>query len=240
MSDTSNIIQFGDLRVARTKEEYLRKLVGCQHRSIRMDDGGDIVTCTDCDKQLSPYWTLKLFTDSWLRQTNSLEAELAATKAERETHLHLKAAKLAESAWRSRDHVPTCPHCWRGIFPEDGFGHSSVNKEFERGLRVREKLEAAEKGTYVAKLAPGKPPAAKVVKQRTKGKPAPVWADAPKWAQWLTCNRKGHWYWHAGEPASDLNGDWQSAVQRAFAGSTIATEFMKQPRPTAPQEEIPQ
>lgn len=232
MSD-SNVVDIGAMRIARVKEIQAPKPGDCPHLSISMEDRGDIVSCADCGKQLSAYWALKQFTEGYGRRMAAMNEEIARTVSERATVLHLKGAKLAETAWRKHDTVPNCPHCKRGIFHDDGFGHTNVSKLWEQGLRARERSEA-QAGTRTTSLSPGKPQApARAVKPRTKGKPMPRWENAPEWALWLTQNRKGHWYWRQCAPVLDTTlEDWHSVGRKEFAGSTASTgTCTKQCRP---------
>jgi hypothetical protein len=240
MGDLSNVIQFSDLKIARIKDDYIRRREGCQHRYIEMDDVGEVVKCVDCGSQVSAYWALNMFTSSWGEQIKKVQRELDTAKQATALTLHLRAAKQAESVWRGNKMLPTCPHCARGIMLEDNFGGATVNKAFEQGLRVREAAEAKEKGlTYVPKLAPGKPKPAKATpKTRSKVKPAPKWEDAPAWAQWLTQAPNGKWTWHVVEPflIEAATPIFDSGGQQAFAGTSPAPADgapIKQKRPTA-------
>lgn len=236
MIDNDNVVQIGDLRLARIKDGYMRQREGCTHVKLEMDNVGETVKCLDCGVYVSAYWALGSMVDRWAKHAKSVNGQMAQAKEERAAVLHLTAAKLAESAWRSRTTIPTCPHCRRGICAEDRFGSATVSKAFEQGLRVREQAESAGKGTPFVKLAPGKPKAPKTVrKPRSKVKPAPQWQDAPVWAQWLTQDAKGKWVWHVIEPFLNEKGDeYESGGQTAFAGTTAAPPTQcatKQKRP---------
>lgn len=237
MTDASNVVQIGDLLLARKKDDYMRQREGCKHVKLEMDDVGETVKCRDCGVYVSAYWALGMLRELWGDHAKKVKRELSAVQEERGALLHLTAAKLAETAWRSRTTVPTCPHCRRGVFAEDRFGSATVSKVFEQGLRVREQAESAEKGTpFVAKLAPGKPKTPKAArKPRSKVKPAPKWENAPAWAQWLTQDAAGKWTWHVIEPFLNGKGDgFESGGQTAFAGTTAVPAdgvCIKQKRP---------
>lgn len=240
MSDLSNVVQFADLQIARLKDDHSRRLKGCQHRHVQLDDVGEVVKCMDCQSQVSAYWALQMLATDWKRQVDRLESEKSAVQTAGKLTLHLKAAKQVESVWRSRLQLPCCPHCDRGIMPEDGLGSRTVSKVFEQGLRVRESAEAKEKGlARPAKLAPGKPkPTRTPAKARSRTKPAPRWEDAPRWAAWLTQATTGKWTWHLIEPflVEGSPSNYESGGTTAFAGtSTAPTDGapIKQKRPWA-------
>ncbi|MGE8046087.1 hypothetical protein ACQKO6_18030 [Pseudomonas monteilii] len=240
MSDLSNVVQFADLQIARLKDDHARRVKGCQHKRIRLDDVGEVVKCMDCESQVSAYWALQMLATDWKRQVDRLESEKTAVHKASQLSLHLNAAKQVESVWRSRADLPCCPHCDRGIMPEDGLGSRTVSKIFEQGLRVREAAEAEEKGLpRPAKLAPGKPkPTRAPAKARTRTKPPPRWEDAPAWAAWLTQATNGRWTWHLVEPflVEGSPSNFESGGNTAFAGTSTAPADgvpIKQKRPRA-------
>lgn len=240
MSDTNNVVEIGELRLARIEANYARRHEGCQHHRLEMDEVGQIVMCLDCNKQVSAYWALEKLRGFWHDHSKKYKRELAAAQEERGAVLHLTAAKKVEAAWRSKTTVPSCPHCSRGIFPHDNLGGGTVARRFEEGLRERERADSLAKGLpSVAKLLPGKPtPKAKkpaATKPRSKVKPRPVWANAPAWAEWLTGDVKGRWTWHQIEPF-EVASEYQSGSMNAFAGTTLAPAdgvAIKEKRPRA-------
>jgi len=227
MSDTNNVVEIGELRLARIEASYTRQREGCQHNSLEMDEIGQTVMCLDCKVQVSAYWALEKLRGFWRDHSKKYQRELSAVREERCAVLHLTAAKKVEAAWRSKTTVPSCPHCRRGIFPHDNLGGATVARRFEDGLRERERADSIAQGVPVAKLLPVKPtPKAKKTpaggaKPRSKVKPRPVWANAPAWAEWLTGDVKGRWTWHQIEPF-EVSNEYQSGSMNAFAGTTLA------------------
>jgi hypothetical protein len=242
MTDTDNVVEIGELRLARIKNDYKRTREGCQHRNLEIDTVGETVICCDCKVQVSAYWALNMLRDFWENHAKAFNRKLAAVNEERDTVLHLVAAKRVEQVWRSRRDVPSCPHCQRGIYPEDNLGSARVSRKFEEGLRERERADALSKGLpVVQKLLPRKPPRKTSdipPKPRSKVKPRPVWQNAPAWAVWLTCDLKGRWTWHLVEPFETGN-EYMSGGMHEFAGTTAAPvdgAGIKEKRPKAEQE----
>ncbi len=133
-----NVIHIGDFAVAGANRRRTINPDKCRHIHIEMDDNGDICLCTDCGRQLSPFWVLSVVLVSMERIRESLKSQQKALNEERTQKLHLLAARKAEEAWRSRNLVPACPHCHRGILATDGFGGSKTNKEIELARRKAE------------------------------------------------------------------------------------------------------
>ncbi len=135
------VVAIEDLRIARRQRLPGEK--ECAHRRIVLDDNGEIVKCSDCGVQVSPFWALKMLTSVWSDAQRKLKASREQLQADRETILHLTAARKAEEAWRSRTMVPVCPHCSRGILTTDGFGASLMTKKLELAWREKEKEQHA-------------------------------------------------------------------------------------------------
>ena len=245
MSDTDNVVEIGELRLARIKADYTRRHEGCQHRLLEMDDVGEVVTCRDCKVQVSAYWALNLLREFWREHSLKVNRTLAAAQEERGAVLHLTAAKKVEKAWRNKTMVPGCPHCARGIFPEDDLGGSMVQRRFEVGLREREREDSIAQGLpVVAKILPRRKPTPRkpaAPKPRSRVKPRPQWVNAPAWAEWLTGDLKGRWAWHQIEPflIPDTN-EYLSGSMSEFAGTTLAPvdgAGIKEKRPRAEKGE---
>lgn len=125
----TDVIQIEELRIRRERKTYAPGK--CKHLRFTADSEGEIVTCDDCEKQISAYWALHLLIDSYLKVMNRLDQAKAMHEASAAKGVTLKAAQRVEQAWRSRTMVPTCPHCRSGIFPGDGFGGTQVSREME-------------------------------------------------------------------------------------------------------------
>lgn len=130
-----DIVEIGDFSLARKHRGGYAPTGECRHNHLTLDDNGDVVRCSDCNAQVSAYWALAMIADEFSRQMGRLQAgkrDLAEAVAR---EVHLIAAKEVEKAWRSRTMVPSCPHCHRGIFPQDGFGKSLISREIENRRR---------------------------------------------------------------------------------------------------------
>jgi hypothetical protein len=133
----AEVIQIGDLALRRKDRGYgFTKPGECKHFKLTLDDNGDLVQCDDCKVYVSAYWALKLLTLQFERGQSALKAgwaQLAERTKERAT---LLATRKVDEAWRSRSMVPACPHCHEAIFPEDGLGSHTVNKEIAQKRRA--------------------------------------------------------------------------------------------------------
>ena len=131
---TDNVIAIGDMMIRR--QEKLRwRDSRCKHRNTTWDANGEIITCDDCHKQISAWWLLHMFTEEYEKAMTDIRRREEALAEAKIKDLHLIAAKKVESAWRAKGMVPACPHCERGILPEDGLGSTNVNRAIELARR---------------------------------------------------------------------------------------------------------
>ena len=95
---------------------------GCPHLHLYFDENGQTVECTDCKKQVTAWWALMAMARGLESQRNRIEAERKQIEEEKARNLTHKAAIAVEDAWRRHKYIPTCPHCFKPITPQDGFG----------------------------------------------------------------------------------------------------------------------
>ena len=134
------VTALGDWLFTHRPERFKRwRKEGCPHHRLTIDDEGEIITCDDCKAQVSAYWALLSCLEQIKETRHSLRVRKEILKEQSEKTLHLRASQVVESAWRSRSMVPTCPHCGRGIKPEDGFGGSMIHRTLDDAARERAK-----------------------------------------------------------------------------------------------------
>lgn len=123
------------LRLQAKKRDWDRTDKRCAHLNLTLDDQGHIVWCDDCKQTVSAYWAIQMLAERHAASLAVVERREKALAQDKAQNLHLTAAKKVEKAWRSRTMVPACPHCDRGILPEDGLGGTQVNRAIELARR---------------------------------------------------------------------------------------------------------
>lgn len=134
MNDNT-VINFADMAF-RLRGQRSTLDARCEHKHLTLDDNGEIVTCEDCHKQVSPYWALRRMATMWGNHAEQVRRAVSKVHEDQKATFHLRAAKIVEKAWRYRKTVPVCPHCKEGILPEDGFGTSCINRAIELKRRA--------------------------------------------------------------------------------------------------------
>jgi hypothetical protein len=129
----SNVINFADLQITRSKSKRVEG--ACQHKHLTIDEHGGVVTCDDCSRQIDPIWAINYLADQWQKELNALATKSAEAQSLINANISTKAAIRLQAAWRKRSMVPACPHCGRGVFASDGFGCAMINADIERRRR---------------------------------------------------------------------------------------------------------
>lgn len=127
-----NVIKIGDFIFSQKHKSYRRfQKDECSHLHLILSDDGYHVRCKDCQLQLSAYWALQRLLDEHRRAIENLKIKKDEFEKLKSKDLSLIAAKKIEKVWRSRNYIPCCPHCGKGILLTDGFGNSTMNKAIE-------------------------------------------------------------------------------------------------------------
>lgn len=132
---TDTVVSFADMAF-RLRGQRVAPDTRCEHKHLTLDDNGEIVTCEDCQKQVSSFWALRRMASMWGNHAQQVRRAVEKVHEDQRTTFHLRAAKVVERAWRHRKTVPLCPHCKAGILPEDGFGSSSMSRAIELKRRA--------------------------------------------------------------------------------------------------------
>jgi hypothetical protein len=67
----SHVIPFKRVPVIVEKQDL--RAGGCAHRRIRLDHHGGVVTCTDCNATLAPFWALSMLSEQYSLAMSQIE-----------------------------------------------------------------------------------------------------------------------------------------------------------------------
>ncbi|MGX1693191.1 hypothetical protein [Brevundimonas naejangsanensis] len=131
---SASVISLADVRVSRG---WSRQSKVCEHKSLVYSSRDRRIECKDCDQPIEAFDAFMTL----VRHFDSMED--AARRREHQTKeaagavIVRKAAKALDKAW-GRKMAPCCPHCDRGLLPEDfERGGSQIGQDFERARRKR-------------------------------------------------------------------------------------------------------
>lgn len=127
----SNVIRIGEGKF----EQIWQKR--CQHKHLTYDITERIVQCKDCKRVVDGFEAFMIAVRFWQGAETELkrrQEDLAELEKKANIGL-LKASRKVDHAWRSKNMVPSCPHCHEAIFPEDGLGSDMINKQMAIQMR---------------------------------------------------------------------------------------------------------
>ncbi|MFE3837315.1 hypothetical protein [Pseudogemmobacter sonorensis] len=129
------VIDIGDVRVSRGMSR--RPYSGCKHLRLIYDSRERRIWCKDCERDIEGFDAFQILAERSHEFKAALDyREKQIAEAEAFT-LRSRAAKNLDHIWRSRTQAPCCPHCRKGLLPEDMLSMSSVGVEYERKRRAR-------------------------------------------------------------------------------------------------------
>jgi hypothetical protein len=119
------IVQIGEGRFEQVWQKR------CPHKHQMYDLSERTVQCRDCKRVVDGFEAFMIAVRYWRDAEAGLNYRREEiTELEKRAELGLlRVTKTVDHAWRSKKMVLVCPHCDEAIFPEDGLGTSSVNKQ---------------------------------------------------------------------------------------------------------------
>ncbi len=131
-----NVLDLGNFKLTRKNTHYDPK--GCKHENLTADEKVQAVTCSDCGLQVSSFYALMKYSENVKKHMEVLKREREQIIELKKQNVVHKAALILQKAWRKRKMVPACPHCHRGILPEDELGRSTTSREYEMARRKKD------------------------------------------------------------------------------------------------------
>ena len=86
-----NVVDFGEFKLT---QKYKSNYKGCQHKSMTADPNGEIVTCDDCNKQISTWYALMSLVDQYQGIHRKLQSQANAQFEVDKKQLHLKVTRI--------------------------------------------------------------------------------------------------------------------------------------------------
>ena len=133
----TTVVDIGDARVARGMSR--REYSACSHKSLVYDKQERRVWCQDCEREVYAFDAFTGIVEQYDRAIKSIEKRRKQVEEAERFAVRGRAAKVMDEAWRSRNMIPACPHCRRGIFPADVVnGVGMVGKDYAAALAAKD------------------------------------------------------------------------------------------------------
>lgn len=133
-----SVIDLADVRVERgiPRNRHSR----CKHKRLLYESSDRRVWCRDCEREVEAFDAFMTLVDNFGAMTREVKRQQHEAEEAAKAHVHRKAARNLSLAWSGKTPMAVaCPHCSRGLLPEDfEGGGSQVSKDIEMARRARE------------------------------------------------------------------------------------------------------
>ena len=142
-SNRSIVIDIGEFRIRHGRTPYKEEKRLCLHKNLIISSSERRVWCEDCNKTIEPMDAVLSLFNVWQKLEAHYSAEHHKINEGRDATLVRRASKAIDREWGRKMGV-CCPHCRRGIFPEDigDFAPATVSREYENAMRKRSATKA--------------------------------------------------------------------------------------------------
>lgn len=134
-----NVVDIGDLRIARGITR--RPFSACRHVQLFYDNHERRIWCADCESEIEPFDAFEIAVAQWSNATDKFNKRQKLIEEAEAFSIRRRATKVFDDAWMSAKTIPNCPHCDRGILPEDVLGGVSTScKKWAQRRKKRDSI----------------------------------------------------------------------------------------------------
>lgn len=132
------VIDLGDMRIAYGRPRYPAKI--CKHNHLVYSTEERRVWCRDCERTVDNFDAFMVLSNSLHGMVTRLKRRLEQAEEAKQAYIHRKAAKEMDLAW-GRKNAVGCPHCGRGLLPEDiaDGGCCQTSRDIELARRKKDR-----------------------------------------------------------------------------------------------------
>lgn len=131
------VVDLAGVRIARGMAKRPLHRV-CRHRSLVYATDERRIYCEDCKTSLEPFDAFMVLIDYWQEMDREATRRFEKATEAKNAVIHRIAAREIEKTWRAKMAMG-CPHCDRGILPEDVQGRMRMmSREIEIARRAKE------------------------------------------------------------------------------------------------------
>jgi hypothetical protein len=141
--DGGKIIELAGIRIARGLNNAKLK-EKCSHKRMVYDTAERRVWCEDCSRTIDAFDALLVMIEHLDEMCSEARRKLSEAREVHGKTARLRATKMLDKVWSGNVMAVACPHCRKGLLPEDfaGGASSAWARDLEIGYR-RKANEAA-------------------------------------------------------------------------------------------------
>lgn len=138
VSTHSLVIDLEDVRIRVGRVPY--KVQSCKHQQLIYCEKERRVWCEQCERTIDGFEAFMILARRMHRFTEDMASKKRVAEEIINERSILRAAKALSRAWRGNTKAVACPHCRKGLLPED-FANGSfswASKEYEMARRKQQ------------------------------------------------------------------------------------------------------
>ena len=131
------VIDLADMRVRFGLPKIRNR---CEHKNLVYNIGERRVWCKECETEVGNFDAFMTLVRNFAKMVKEANRKTAELNEALKSAARLRATKALDKEWGRKRMVPCCPHCKKGLMPEDfadGVTHR-VSKEYELARRKKE------------------------------------------------------------------------------------------------------
>lgn len=131
------VVDLDEVRIRVGRTPY--KVKSCKHLHLIYCSSERRVWCEDCERTIDNFDAFSILTNKFEAMLREANGRLATATEALNSAARLRATKTLDRMWSGGRMAPCCPHCNRGLLPEDFMNgaRSAVGTEFEKAQRAR-------------------------------------------------------------------------------------------------------
>jgi hypothetical protein len=132
------VVDLADVRIRLGRSKVGPGLKQCEHHALIYSPTERRVWCENCERTVDNFDAFLIFTRKFERMLAEARHKLSTAAEALAGAARLRATKELDRIWAGKKMAPCCPHCSKGLIPEDFTrGVSSISMEWEMARRNR-------------------------------------------------------------------------------------------------------
>ncbi len=114
----ATVVDIGEFRVRHGRTPYKAEKTLCRHLHLIVSQSERRVWCEDCQKTIEPMDAVISFFNQWSQMEEHYRYLHSKVSDGLSATLNRRASKAVDKVWGGGNAI-SCPHCHKGILPED-------------------------------------------------------------------------------------------------------------------------
>lgn len=131
------VVDFDSVRIKSGRTPF--RIKTCQHKHMIYCQSERRIWCEDCERTIENFDAFLTLTRHFENMEREARHKLSTATEALARAARLRATKELDRIWSGRRMAPCCPHCSRGLIPEDfaGGAAAAISLEWEMARRKK-------------------------------------------------------------------------------------------------------